>query len=48
MHSGQAGIFALGTGSHSYLEFDIKPDVEPVQMVRAIASVREPSITTGG
>ncbi len=48
MHSGQSGIFALGTGSHAYLEFDLKPGVEPLEMVRAIASVREPSITTGG
>ncbi len=48
MHGGQAGIFALGTGSHSYLEFDLKPGVEPMQMVCAIASLREPSITTGG
>jgi porphyrinogen peroxidase len=48
MQSGQSGIFALGTGSHSYLEFDIKPGIAPLEMVRAIASVREPSITTGG
>lgn len=48
MHSGQAGIFALGTGSHSYLEFDIRSGVAPVELVRAIASLREPSITTGG
>jgi putative iron-dependent peroxidase len=48
MHSGQSGIFALGTGSHAYLEFDLKPGIAPVEMVRAIASVREPSITTGG
>jgi hypothetical protein len=23
MHVAQSGIFALGTGSHSYLEFDL-------------------------
>jgi hypothetical protein len=48
MHSGQSGIFALGTGSHAYLEFDLKPGLAPLEMVRAIASVRAPSITTGG
>ncbi len=48
MYSGQSGIFALGTGSHAYLEFDLMPDFEPLEMVRAIASIREPSITTGG
>jgi putative iron-dependent peroxidase len=48
MYTGQSGIFALGTGSHAYLEFDLQPGIDPLQMVRAIASVREPSITTGG
>jgi putative iron-dependent peroxidase len=48
MHSGQSGIFALGTGSHAYLEFDLKPASAPLDMIRAIASLREPSITTGG
>ena len=48
MHNAQSGIFALGTGSHSSLEFDLKPGVEPSDMVRQIASLREPSITTGG
>ena len=48
MHSPQSGIFALGTGSHSYLEFDLKPGIEPLAMIRAVADLREPSITTGG
>jgi len=48
MHTGQSGIFALGTGSHAYLEFDLKPSSEPLQIVRAIANLRAPSITTGG
>jgi putative iron-dependent peroxidase len=48
MRNGQSGIFALGTGSHTYLEFNLKPGVEPLQAVRAIAGLRAPSITTGG
>jgi porphyrinogen peroxidase len=48
MHTGQSGIFALGTGSHSYLEFDLKLGIAALQMVRLIATLREPSITTGG
>ncbi len=48
MHNGQSGILALGTGSHAYLEFDLKSGSAPLEMIRAIASLREPSITTGG
>jgi porphyrinogen peroxidase len=48
MHSGQSGIFALGTGSHAYLEFNLKPGIQPLEMARVIASLRAPSITTGG
>jgi len=48
MHTAQSGVFALGTGSHSHLEFDLKAGVEPLTMVRVIASLRAPSITTGG
>jgi porphyrinogen peroxidase len=43
-----SGIFALGTGSHAYLEFNLKPGIPPIEMVRSIASLRAPSITTGG
>jgi len=48
MQTGQSGIFALGTGSHAYLEFDLKSGAEPLEMVRAMANLRAPSITTGG
>jgi putative iron-dependent peroxidase len=44
----QAGIFALGTVSHAYLEFDIDSGVEGPDLVRAIASLREPRTTMGG
>jgi putative iron-dependent peroxidase len=48
MYNAQSGIFALGTGSHSYLEFDLKPGVAALTMINRIASLRAPSITTGG
>jgi len=48
MHVAQSGIFALGTGSHSYLEFDLLESADPVALVRAIANLREPRTTTGG
>ena len=44
----QSGIFALGTGSHSYMEFDLLAGAEPLALVQAIANLREPSTTTGG
>src|SRR2546428_7112244 len=46
--SPQAGIFALGTASHSYVEFAIRSGVEATELVRAIASLREPRTTMGG
>lgn len=48
MRVAQSGIFALGTGSHSYLEFDLLEGAEPLALVQAIANLREPSTTTGG
>jgi putative iron-dependent peroxidase len=44
----QAGIFALGTASHAYLEFDVKGGVEPRALVEAVAGLREPRTTMGG
>jgi putative iron-dependent peroxidase len=48
MRVAQSGIFALGTGSHSYLEFDLLEGAEPLALVQAIANLREPRSTTGG
>src|SRR5262245_47498903 len=48
MNSAQSGIFALGNGSHAYLEFDLHPGQDPHQLVRAVADVREPRTTVGG
>lgn len=44
----QTGIFALGTASHAYLEFDIGVDVSPRLAVAGVASLREPRTTIGG
>ena len=45
MRSPQSGIFALGTTSHAYLEFDAR---DGDGLVAAIASLREPRTTMGG
>ena len=45
MRSPQAGIFALGTASHAYLELDGRG---ADGLVPAIASLREPRTTMGG
>jgi putative iron-dependent peroxidase len=48
MYTPQAGIFALGTGSHAYLEFDLLEPSKAKHFVSAISAVREPRTTTGG
>ena len=47
MSSPQGGIFALGTASHAYLEFDAA-EGKRGELVRAISSLREPRTTMGG
>jgi porphyrinogen peroxidase len=44
----QSGIFALGTASHAYLEFDAVNERSGAEVVAAIASLREPRTTMGG
>lgn len=44
----QAGIFALGTASHAYLELDLRPGAEARDLVRRVADLREPRTTIGG
>jgi putative iron-dependent peroxidase len=44
----QAGIFALGTASHAYLEFDVSDRERERDLVAAIAALREPRTTMGG
>ena len=48
MATPQTGIFALGTMSHAYLEFDARPGIEARGLVGAVASLREPRTTIGG
>ncbi|HEY2373248.1 MAG TPA: Dyp-type peroxidase [Gaiellaceae bacterium] len=47
MRTPQGGIFALGTASHAYLEFDAVSAREQ-ELVRAVAALREPRTTMGG
>src|ERR1700743_1888741 len=48
MYTPQAGIFALGTSSHAYLEFDILDAVKSEGFASKLADTREPRTTTGG
>ena len=42
-----SGIFALGTASHAYLEFDVVNERNGAALVAVIASLREPRTTMG-
>jgi putative iron-dependent peroxidase len=46
----QAGIFALGTTAHAYLEFLLEPNSKPdlPELVRLVADLRESHSTIGG
>jgi porphyrinogen peroxidase len=48
MSTPQSGLFALGTASHAYLEFDARRPEAPVELVGAVAALREPRTTIGG
>lgn len=48
MNTPQAGIFALGTASHIYLEFDALDQRYEEKLVAAICALREPRTTIGG
>jgi putative iron-dependent peroxidase len=48
MFTPQAGIFALGTSSHTYLEFDILDAKKRKEFASTISAIREPRTTTGG
>jgi putative iron-dependent peroxidase len=48
MSTAQSGIFALGTASHAYLEFDGSAGGKRRDIVAAIAALREPRTTMGG
>ena len=46
MATPQTGIFALGTASHAYLELEARTGA--ADLVRTVASLREPRTTMGG
>jgi putative iron-dependent peroxidase len=48
MYTPQAGIFALGTSSHAYLEFDLLDAKKRKQFASTISAIREPRTTMGG
>jgi porphyrinogen peroxidase len=48
MSTPQSGIFALGTASHAYLEFDLEPGADGRAAVVVLANLREPRTTLGG
>ncbi len=48
MRTPQAGIFALGTASHTYLEFDALDKRDAEKLVTTISALREPRTTVGG
>jgi putative iron-dependent peroxidase len=48
MYTPQAGIFALGTSSHAYLEFDLLDANKRDEFAARISSIHEPRTTTGG
>ena len=48
MSTPQGGIFALGTSSHAYLEFDLRVGVAEDALASALAGLREPRTTMGG
>ena len=48
MTSPQGGIFALGTSSHAYLEFDVVDGRSGLELLAVISSLREPRTTMGG
>src|ERR1700678_645471 len=48
MYTPQAGIFALGTSSHAYLEFDLLDARRSKEFASTIAAIHEPRTTTGG
>jgi porphyrinogen peroxidase len=48
MYTPQAGIFALGTSSHTYLEFDLLDAKKCKEFASTISAIREPRSTTGG
>src|SRR5690349_15985019 len=48
MTTPQPGIFAQGTRSHLYLEYDLRPDATRGEVINVLRELREPAVTAGG
>jgi putative iron-dependent peroxidase len=48
MTTPQPGIFAQGTRSHLYLEYDLRPEATRDEVVAVLRALREPPVTSGG
>jgi len=48
VYTPQAGLFALGTSSHAYLEFDIRDTKKRKEFASSISAIRDPRTTTAG
>ncbi|MDQ3106446.1 MAG: Dyp-type peroxidase [Actinomycetota bacterium] len=48
MATPQPGIFAQGTRSHYYLEYDLQPGSDRAAFIDALRAMREPPVTAGG
>ncbi|MES2392546.1 MAG: peroxidase, partial [Acidobacteriota bacterium] len=48
MYTPQSGIFALGTSSHAYLEFDLLDPANFAAFASCVAAIHEPRTTTAG
>lgn len=44
----QPGVFAQGTRSHQFLEFDLRSGTPTADVLAALAGLREPAVTAGG
>ena len=44
----QFGIFAQGTIAHSFVEFDLRPDVDMGAVATSLQSLRQPAVSAGG
>jgi putative iron-dependent peroxidase len=44
----QPGIFAQGTGEHGYVEFDLLPDADPLDLLAGLAALHGPAATVAG
>ena len=44
----QFGIFAQGTIAHTFIEFDLRPDVDMALVGQALQGLRQPAVSAGG